>query len=82
MCPKSFPAVLITISQIAQMFIGTGVCLSGWYYLLSGKTCSNDLSNLIAGGLMYGSYLYLFMDFAVRRYVFPQKKVAGGKKLE
>jgi len=76
-CPKSFPAVLITLSQIAQMFIGTGVCVSSWYYLLSGKQCANDLSNLIAGGLMYGSYLYLFCDFAVRRYIF---KKGGSKK--
>lgn len=79
MCPKSFPAVIITISQIAQMFIGTGVCAACWYYNLTGKSCHNETSNLIAGGLMYGSYLYLFCDFAVRRYVFPKK---GGKKLE
>ena len=74
MCPKSFPAVLITLSQIAQMFVGTGVCISCWYYKLIGLDCHNDTSNLIAGALMYGSYLYLFCDFAVRRYVFPQKK--------
>ena len=67
-CPKSFPAILITASQIAQMFIGTGVCASSWYYLFSGKTCQNDLSNLTAGALMYGSYMYLFCDFAFRRY--------------
>jgi len=79
-CPKSFPAILITISQIAQMFIGTGVCISCWYFKYSGKTCANETSNLTAGALMYGSYLYLFMDFAVRRYAFPQKK--GAKKLE
>jgi len=80
LCPKSFPAVLITISQIAQMFIGTGVCISCWYYKLAGKSCHNDTSNLIAGGLMYGSYLYLFCDFAVRRYVFPKAKPA--KKIQ
>jgi len=79
MCPKNFPAVLITISQIAQMFVGTGVCAACWYYKLSGKSCHNETSNLIAGGLMYGSYLYLFCDFAVRRYVFPSK---SAKKLE
>jgi hypothetical protein len=79
MCPKSFPAVIITISQIAQMFVGTGVCAACWYYKLSGKSCHNETSNLVAGGLMYGSYLYLFCDFAVRRYVFPSK---GAKKLE
>jgi elongation of very long chain fatty acids protein 6 len=80
-CPKSFPAYLITFMQIGQMFVGTGVCVSSWYYLLAGHSCSNDLSNLVAGGLMYGSYLYLFCEFAVRRYSNKGKKV-GVKKLE
>jgi hypothetical protein len=68
MLPRWFPAIIITIGQIAQMFVGTGVCISAWYYMLSGKECHNDLSNLTAGALMYGSYLYLFVDFAVRRF--------------
>jgi len=70
--PKAFPTILITLSQIAQMFVGTGVCISGWYYKLSGHTCSNDMGNLMAGAVMYGSYLYLFSAFAFKRY--------GGKK--
>jgi hypothetical protein len=82
-CPKSFPAILITLSQILQMFVGTGVCISCWYFKYSGKVCANETSNLTAGALMYGSYLYLFVDFAVRRYAFPQKKgPKGTKKLE
>ena len=47
--------------------------ISCWYYKLSGRTCQNEQSNLIAGALMYGSYLYLFADFAFRRYVFVKK---------
>ena len=81
-CPKSFPAILITLSQIAQMFIGTGVCISCWYYLLNGRTCANDFTNLVAGALMYGSYLYLFVDFAVRRYAGPKKGAKKEKKIE
>lgn len=90
-CPKSFPTILITLMQIAQMFIGTGVCISCWYYLLSategGPSCANDLSNLMAGGAMYGSYLYLFVEFAVARYgpgAKKSKKTKEGvaKKLE
>lgn len=80
-CPKSFPAYLITLSQIAQMFIGTFVCCSAWYYALNGHTCHNDRSNLIAGGLMYASYLYLFCDFAVRRYVFKKPRSKKGGKV-
>eukprot|EP00606_Chrysophyceae_sp_TOSAG23-5_P001468 GSChrysophyteH2.ASY1.ANO1.261.1 assembled CDS len=72
LCPKSFPTILITLSQIAQMFVGTGVCCSAWYYWYIGNTCHNDITNLIAGGIMYGSYLYLFTAFAFRRYA-PRK---------
>ncbi len=81
-CPKSFPAILITLSQIAQMFIGTGVCISCWYYMFSGRSCSNDIQNLYAGAIMYGSYLYLFVDFAVRRYASPKSSKKGLKKLD
>jgi elongation of very long chain fatty acids protein 6 len=73
-CPKSFPAILITLSQIAQMFVGTGVCISCWYYLYQDRPCANDLKNLIGGALMYGSYLYLFCEFAVRRYATSSSK--------
>jgi len=69
MVPKSFPAVLITVSQIAQMIVGTGVCVSSWYFTYATEgACHNDFSNLLAGALMYGSYLYLFVDFALGRY--------------
>ena len=82
-CPKSFPTILITMSQIAQMFVGTGVCLSAWYFMLTGKTCSNDLSNLVAGAVMYGSYLYLFTAFALKRFGGRgEGKAKGQKKLE
>lgn len=73
-CPRSFPAVLITASQILQMLVGTGVCISCWYYKLTGHACYNDTSNLIAGALMYGSYLYLFMEFAFGRYWYIKPK--------
>jgi len=86
MCPKTFPAVLITLSQIAQMFVGTGVCCSAWYFTFFSKnSCHNDMSNLIAGALMYASYLYLFSEFAVKRYVgkSPSRtKPSDPKKLE
>ncbi len=80
-CPKAFPPVLITIAQITQMLVGTGVCVSCWYYLLNGKPCANDFNNLVAGAIMYGSYLYLFCEFALKRYVFKQPKKES-KKVE
>jgi elongation of very long chain fatty acids protein 6 len=69
-CPKWFPAILITFGQIFQMIVGTGVCVSCWYYMLIGHSCKNDQTNLVAGGLMYASYLYLFCEFAAKRYIF------------
>jgi len=78
MIPKGFPAYLITVAQIVQMLIGTGVCVASWYYMLAGEKCHNTLENLIAGGLMYGSYLYLFLEFAVKRFILKPKK----KKIE
>jgi len=81
MVPKGFPAYLITICQIAQMLIGTFVCVSSWYFKLQNPDdCSNDRNNLIAGGLMYGSYLYLFVDFAVRRFILSPPKKDAPKK--
>jgi len=77
---KGFPVFMITLSQILQMFIGTGVCISAWYFMLSGKKCHNDLSNLIAGGSMYASYLYLFVAFAFEK--FGRKPIKKEKKLE
>jgi hypothetical protein len=48
--------------------------------MLSGKQCHNDLSNLIAGGSMYASYLYLFVAFAFEK--FGRKPIKKDKKLE
>lgn len=78
--PKSFPAIIITIAQIVQMLVGTVICASAWYYTLSSESsCQNDMSNLLAGGAMYGSYLYLFVDFAVRRYAKPTRDSRTGE---
>jgi len=57
----------ITMCQIAQMLIGTTLCAMT-YSLLGTTNCSVKRENVIAGGLMYGSYLYLFTDFACKRF--------------
>jgi len=84
--PKWFPSWIITIMQISQMIAGTAIVCSCLYYHHYGGSiykpgeCNNDSSNLIGGGIMYGSYLYLFVEFAVKRFVFgiieekPKKK--------
>ena len=67
--PKSFPAALITQMQSIQMMIGIMVCLSGWYYRIIGQQCDNDIKIMIAGAIMYSSYLFLFLQFAYDKYV-------------
>jgi hypothetical protein len=68
--PKWFNPVIITICQIAQMIVGTGLCGMSLYLLAKGDVnCAVKTDNVIAGILMYGSYLYLFCEFAMRRFV-------------
>jgi len=83
--PKSFPSWIITSMQISQMFVGTSVVLATMYYYKYGGTkfgpgkCNNSEANLVAGGLMYGSYLYLFCEFAVKRFIFGVRELPSDK---
>jgi hypothetical protein len=72
--PKWFPAYIITILQIAQMIIGTFVCAATWYYKLTPQGCFLTQSNMMAGAIMYLSYLALFVQFAVKRFVYKSPK--------
>lgn len=68
--PEWFNPVIITICQIVQMIAGTALCCLSLYLLLTDEAnCAVKAENVIAGMLMYGSYLYLFCDFAVRRFI-------------
>ena len=73
--PHWFPAYIITIEQILQMLIGAVIVLaSAYFYAIGGAKyapgkCNEHPYNIIAGGLMYGSYLYLFVQFAMRRFL-------------
>jgi hypothetical protein len=83
MVPKWFPAYIITLGQIAQMIVGTFICGASWYYVTqTDRPCQNKFENLVAGGLMYGSYLYLFVDFAVRRFIFKKPRGKKQNKVE
>lgn len=78
--PKWFRPEVITIAQIAQMVVGTYVCVASYIYLRSGVECAVRTENVLAGGLMYSSYLYLFTEFFVKRFILktsvkPSKKV-------
>ncbi len=89
--PKWFPSWIITIMQISQMIIGTFIVGASFYFHFYGGEkfapgqCNNVPSNLAAGGIIYASYLYLFVEFAVKRFIFgvkeaPKKSVADKKK--
>ena len=74
--PKWMNPGLITGCQISQMVVGTSLCAMT-YSLLGTTDCAVKRENVVAGGLMYGSYLYLFCDFACKRFLSnakPNKK--------
>jgi hypothetical protein len=77
--PKWFPSWIITSMQIIQMIIGTAVVCFSIYYKNFGSpnyapgACHVTTNNCIVGGLIYASYFYLFMEFAVKRYIFKGK---------
>jgi elongation of very long chain fatty acids protein 6 len=70
--PKWVDPMFITVSQIAQMFLGVAVTLTGFYFFKesekSGETCHISKDNNMAAFGMYGSYLFLFMQFFFGRY--------------
>jgi hypothetical protein len=68
--PKWFPAYIITIMQILQMIVGTIVCAATWYYKFQPQGCFLTESNMMAGAVMYASYLALFVQFALKRFIF------------
>jgi len=80
--PKWFKPQWITLLQISQMVVGVGTGLATAYYKFYTDSCpgaSKDL--LFAGFVMYSSYLYLFVEFAVKRFILrkpAEKSVSSG----
>ena len=67
--PKWLNPMIITGLQISQMVVGVAITLAGFYYYKTDPTCRIDAENNTAAFVMYGSYLFLFMQFFVGRYV-------------
>lgn len=85
--PKWFPVWIITIMQISQMVGGTFlVCMGIYYHIYGGKKYPagqcNVISNLVMGGVIYASYLYLFVVFAVQRFVYGESAESIKKKMK
>ena len=82
MKPKSFKAIYITLAQISQMVLGVIVTLISAYFLYFDKevaaangtenACALDRNHIWAGFVMYGSYLALFVQFFITRFLHGQ----------
>lgn len=81
--PKWFNPIIVTVAQISQMFVGVSVTIIAYYYYKVDKVeksgCQIQRENNVAAFIMYGSYLYLFLQFFVGRY-FKVKKIKDAKK--
>merc|ERR1712157_61648 len=73
MRPKWFNPIVITMFQISQMVVGIAVTLAGFYYYKTDSTCGIEKENNSAAFVMYGSYLFLFLQFFFGRYYRPKK---------
>jgi len=69
MKPKWFNAIWITVFQLAQMVVGVFVSLTSLYFYQTDSTCFVTSNLLWAAFVIYGSYLYLFAAFFMRRYL-------------
>ena len=67
--PKWFNSMYITVSQISQMVVGVTIMVLGFILPpgFSGE-CAISTENNVAGLIMYGSYLLLFVQFFMQRY--------------
>ena len=65
--PRSL-AMMITISQIAQMVMGTYVTFYAYFAKVNGRPCDISFSTLYAGIAIYISYFILFAQFFASTY--------------
>eukprot|EP00638_Chattonella_subsalsa_P001289 CAMPEP_0117765282 /NCGR_PEP_ID=MMETSP0947-20121206/20009_1 /TAXON_ID=44440 /ORGANISM="Chattonella subsalsa, Strain CCMP2191" /LENGTH=303 /DNA_ID=CAMNT_0005587887 /DNA_START=51 /DNA_END=962 /DNA_ORIENTATION=+ len=80
---KILPPWIITTAQISQMFAGITICCLSVYFMQHNECEGIQVTNLAAGAVMYGTYLALFLEFAVKKYIFSGKKrKAKGNKEE
>lgn len=66
--PSWINAKLITVLQISQMIVGVLVTGIAYYYYKLDKDCYVSMDNNLSAFCMYGSYLFLFLQFFVGRY--------------
>jgi elongation of very long chain fatty acids protein 6 len=79
--PKWFNPIIITVFQISQMVVGVIVTLLAFYYYNVDSECKIEKENNTAAFVMYGSYLFLFLQFFVGRYFKPKVTIRHKKML-
>jgi hypothetical protein len=74
-------AKYLTMGQISQMILGTFLNLWFFYNKFMGVSCHCDRPDLlgVACGLMFGSYLILFLQFYIKRYIYTKPKTEKTK---
>jgi len=66
--------LFVTIMQTSQMVVGLTVVGTHLYLRGSVPNCDAPLFNIGCAILMYGSYLYLFLEFFAKKYILPKPK--------
>jgi len=77
--------IYVTVLQILQMMAGILINVAHLVFFAQSAHCDGHLPNLAAAMLMYGLYLYLFVEFMVKRYCGHRKDRGAGfqsKKLQ
>jgi len=73
--------IYVTVLQILQMMVGILINVAHLVFLVRPAShCDGHLPNLAAAMLMYGLYLYLFVEFLVNRYCGHRKDRGAGLK--
>jgi len=71
----------VTILQLAQMVVGIIASTSWSYFYLTGANCSCDYPReyMLSSCLLYGSYLLLFLQFYLGRYLTNKQSSAKNR---
>jgi len=79
--PKWFKPIWLTTMQINQMFVGVAVTVMSYqYHKADPDNCAVKPEMLMWCGLMYSTYFYSFIEFAVQRFILKSSAPKKTKK--
>jgi hypothetical protein len=70
---------MVTVLQIAQMFVGMFVTAYHYHLLKNVPNCDGSYNNLTAAFVMYTAYMLLFVQFFVEKYSKGKSVIASDK---